>query len=112
MAPPAASASRKWDRLTLADRFLAERSGTAFGGSGCPVGTDCSRAAWLVTAPYRQPRSESGSPAPWGTYHVKPNGGLLTACGEPVVDWYVFWDMDVDASDDRACPACVRAMDA
>lgn len=109
--PPQRRRVHEWDGPTLVGRPYSGAV-TAFRGVDCPAGTGCSRPAWLVTAPYRQPRSESRSPIPWGTYHVKENGGLLTACGESVIDWHVFWDMDVDVSDDTACPECVRAVGA
>lgn len=76
----------------------------------CRPGTGCAGSDWLVTAPQQQPRSASADRAPWGTYHVKENGGLLTACGEYAVTWHVFWGHEVNPLDREACRACIRVM--
>lgn len=65
---------------------------------------------WLVTAPYVQPRSTSAVRAPWGTYHVKQNGAALTACGELVATWHVFWGFEINPLADEACDGCMRVM--
>lgn len=43
---------------------------------------------WLATAPYVEPH---GPRRPWGRWHLKPEGGIVTACGLPTLDWYIFW---------------------
>lgn len=76
----------------------------------CPPGAGCSRSDWLVTAPQQLPRSASVDRGPWGTFHVKENGGLVTACGQYAVSWLVFWDYEVSRLDPAACPTCLQVM--
>lgn len=76
----------------------------------CRPGTGCAGTSWLVTAPQQQPRSVSADRAPWGTYHLKENGGLLTLCGEYAVTWYVFWGFEVNPLAREACRGCLRVM--
>jgi hypothetical protein len=90
--------------------MLSENAVPATREGQCRPGTGCTGTDWLVTAPYEQPRSASVDRAPWGTYHVKENGGLLTACGEYAVSWYVFWGHEVNPVEREACRACIRAM--
>lgn len=85
---------------------VVPRSGAVAEG-GCPPGRGCGVQAWLVTAPQQQPRPFSGGRAPWGTYHLKENGGHLTACGEYAVGWHVFWDHQITPLAPQACRACL-----
>jgi hypothetical protein len=73
----------------------------------CRRGLGCDRNDWLVTGP--QVSSRLGeSRSPWGTYHVKHNGHLVTACGEFAVGWHVFWNHEFSAYSVGACRACLR----
>lgn len=63
---------------------------------------------WLVTAPYRTPERDSIARTPWGAYHLKKDGALLTACGRYAVAWHVFWGHPVDPRDPDACHACLQ----
>jgi hypothetical protein len=76
----------------------------------CRPGTGCTGHDWLVTAPQQQPRSASIDRVPWGTYHLKENGAIVTACGEFAVSWNVFWGYEVNPLAREACRACMRAM--
>jgi hypothetical protein len=64
------------------------------------------RRQWHVTAPYLAPRSHEREP--WGTHHVKLEGSLVAACGEPAVDWHVFWGRGFDTEATGACARCAR----
>ncbi|GAA4100474.1 hypothetical protein BJ958_000886 [Nocardioides kongjuensis] len=61
--------------------------------------------AWVVTAPYRQPRSIDAL-APWGDFHLKRQGALWTACGVPANDWHVFWTHTFKPEIPEACLEC------
>jgi hypothetical protein len=76
----------------------------------CRPGTGCAVHDWLVTAPQQQPHSVSVDRVPWGMYHFKQNGAIVTACGEFAVSWHVFWGHDVNPVARDACRACIRAM--
>lgn len=102
--------TRKSDGSPVVVPVLSENAVRAIREGQCLPGTGCAGADWLVTAPHQQPRSASVDRAPWGTYHVKENGGVLTACGEYAVSWYVFWGHEVNPLEREACRACIRAM--
>jgi hypothetical protein len=99
---------RETDNAALVVPFLSDRAVRASREGHCRPGTGCSGGGWLVTAPYQQPPSAATQRAPWGTFHFKENGGLLTACGEYAVDWHVFWGWDVNPMERHACRVCVR----
>lgn len=86
-----------------------QRPGSVAEGA-CLPGRGCSVQAWLVTAPQQRPRPFSRERAPWGTYHLKENGGILTACGECAVTWHVFWGHPVTPLAPQACPTCFRVV--
>lgn len=75
----------------------------------CRRGVGCDRHDWLVTGPQLAARADAPR-APWGTYHVKRNGDLVTACGEFAVGWHVFWGHGFSRQSDQACRACLRAL--
>ena len=71
------------------------------------VGTG--RGRWVVVAPYRQPRSLGGL-SPWGTVHVRKDGALLSACGQPASSWHTFWNHEFEPRGDASCRACWEAL--
>lgn len=75
----------------------------------CRRGTGCDQSTWLVTAPHDTPRP-LGERGPWGTWHVKRNGDLQTACGLSTVNWHIFWDREPTATDAETCGRCMRVM--
>lgn len=99
---------RETDKTALVVPLLSDRAVRASREGRCRPDTGCSGGGWLVTAPYQQPASASAVRAPWGTFHFKENGALLTACAEYAVDWYVFWGRDVNPLERHACRVCVR----
>lgn len=108
--PPQRRRQRDSDGASLVLPVVSRTAEPAYREGQCRPGTGCSGADWLVTAPQQQPRRTSVDRAPWGTYHLKENGGLLTACGEYAVTWHVFWGYEVNPLQREACRACIRAM--
>lgn len=99
---------RETDKAALVVPLLPDGAVRATREGQCRPGTGCSGGGWLVTGPHQQPASASAARAPWGTFHFKENGGLLTACGEYAVGWHVFWGLEVNPMDRQACRVCVR----
>lgn len=62
--------------------------------------------AWIVTAPHEVPRSLGRERAPWGDYHLRPDGAALTACGLSTLTWTSFWTLKPSPQDQNACVAC------
>jgi len=108
--PPQRRRTRETDGAPVVLPVVSRNAVPAHREGECRPGTGCSGPDWLVTAPQQQPRRTSVDRAPWGTYHLKENGGLLTACGEYAVAWHVFWGHEVNPLDREACRACIRAM--
>jgi hypothetical protein len=99
---------RETDQTAVVVPLLSDRAVRISGEGCCRPGTGCSGGGWLVTAPHQQPASASSERAPWGIFHFKQNGGLLTACGEYAVAWHVFWGLEVNPLERQACRVCVR----
>lgn len=102
--------TRETDNAAVIVPLLSENAVRASLEGQCRPGAGCSVDDWLVTAPHRQPRVASTDRAPWGTFHFKENGGLLTACGEYAVDWHVFWGFEVNHLEHDACAECRRVV--
>jgi hypothetical protein len=65
---------------------------------------------WYVTAPHRTVRrTRSGATGakevPFGVGHVRQVGAPFTACGEPALQWPIFWDLSLDDPDEM-CSDC------
>ncbi|WP_147384899.1 hypothetical protein [Nocardioides cavernaquae] len=99
---------RDTDQAAVVVPLLSERAVRASREGRCRPGAGCSGGGWLVTAPHQKPASVSRGRAPWGTFHFKENGGLLTACGEYAVAWHVFWGLEVNPLERQACRVCAR----
>ena len=67
---------------------------------------------WLVSARNRITVGnwERTEWRPYGQHHARKVGSLMTACGASAVEWPMFWDMEFDAGDPKACPECARAV--
>jgi hypothetical protein len=105
--PSQRGGAREGDGSLLASPVLVSLPTRA---SGCRGDTGCARSDWLVTGPHEVPRSESVDRVPWGTYHLKRNGDIVTACGEFAVDWHVFWGHAPNPTARQACRVCMRVM--
>lgn len=71
------------------------------------AGTD--RGAWMVVAPYRQPRC-TGELEPWGTVHLRREGALVSACGQPASTWHTFWNHAFEPAGEASCGRCWATM--
>jgi hypothetical protein len=65
---------------------------------------------WYVTASHRtvrrtRPGATGVKEVPFGVGHVRQVGASFTACGEPALDWPIFWDLSVDDPDEM-CSEC------
>jgi hypothetical protein len=63
-----------------------------------------------VTASHRtvrrtRPGAAGAREVPFGVGHVRRVGASFTACGEPALDWPIFWDLPVD-DPDNMCSDC------
>lgn len=45
-------------------------------------------------------------PRPFGRVHARRLGDDFTACGEPVINWSLFWELPFPL-DVASCPSCV-----
>lgn len=68
---------------------------------------------WLVTA--RNGRFDRTGPgevrwAPFGVRHARQVGSGWTACGQPAVEWKLFWDMPFTRLTTDTCEACCVAV--
>jgi hypothetical protein len=68
---------------------------------------------WLVAS--RNGRFERADPgevrwAPFGVRHARQVGSGWTACGQPAIDWKLFWDMPFARSTNDNCEACWLAV--
>jgi hypothetical protein len=93
---------------SMEPRLRHRRAGGDSREAICCSGHLCAGHDWLVTAPQMRPCYESVDRVPWGTYHLKENGGAMTACGMSAVTWHVFWGRAADPTDSAACPECIR----
>lgn len=75
--------------------------------AGRPRTTD---PTWIVTAPHAVPRSLGRGRAPWGDYHLRPDGEMVTACGLSTMTWISFWSMKPSPMDIHACHVCRSAV--
>jgi hypothetical protein len=65
---------------------------------------------WYVTASHRTarrtgPGASGVKEVPFGVGHVRQVGAAFTACGQPALDWPIFWDLSVD-DPDNMCSDC------
>lgn len=44
--------------------------------------------------------------APFGVRHARQIGFGWTACGQPAIEWKLFWDMPFTRSTNDNCEAC------
>jgi hypothetical protein len=69
---------------------------------------------YLVTAPHRIPVADddlNGAPwMPFGTWHARRSGSLVTACCAAAVEWLYTWTLRFDPTSSVACRACVDAL--
>lgn len=47
---------------------------------------------------------------PYGEWHARRVGSLVTACGRSAVTWRYFWTLEFRAAGPRACPECLRVV--
>lgn len=63
--------------------------------------------SWLTSTKHEVPARLSGDlPAPYGVRHARRVGETWTACGEPAVDWKVFWLLPFQPWVSSACTEC------
>lgn len=55
--------------------------------------------------------SDAG-PRPFGIQHARTPGSTRTACGEPALDWQMFWELPFPTDSHWLCEHCLTAYDA
>jgi hypothetical protein len=75
-----------------------------------PVEKSATVRHWYVTASHRKVRrtrqgAVGAMDVPFGLGHVRKVGSPITACGQPALDWPIFWDLSVNDPDDM-CSEC------
>ena len=94
---------------------MAERRSAIFARREALAQRSAPRFRWpshLVTAPHGV-RGEIGDrhpTLPYGEWHARRPGSLVTACGRSAVTWPFFWTLDFANAGASACRDCRAAL--